>query len=108
VQGFCTIQLFKEVIISSPRHSKSLEAICFENVSHKHIQESIGGSICEEIPPNPEKLIQKVSQRNLLLFFRIINILKVSFILTIGKGSFSRWRPRWLPRAKILYIQGII
>src|SRR6218665_370950 len=30
------------------------------------------------------------------------NILKVSFILTIRKGSFLRWRPRWLPRSKIL------
>src|SRR6218665_3306370 len=33
------------------------------------------------------------------------NILKVPFFLTIIKRSFSRWRPRWLPRAKILYIQ---
>src|SRR6218665_114659 len=110
---------------------------------------------------NPTKMIQKVFQRNLLLFLMLFNILKVPFILTIGKGSFqdgvqdgcrelnfsiskalfnihksfwcqtlgfkssfnilnvpflliirkglfSRWRPRWLPRAKLLYIQGII
>ena len=56
----------------------------------------------------PQKLIQKVSQRNLLLFFMPFNILQVLFILTIRKGSFSRWRPRWLPRANILYIQGNI
>jgi len=35
-------------------------------------------------------------------------MLKVPFILTIRNGSFSRWCLRWLPRAKILYIQGNI
>src|SRR6218665_335175 len=54
------------------------------------------------------KLIQKVYQRNLVLFFMLINIVKVSFILTIRNGSFSRCRPRWLPRAIIVDIQGII
>src|SRR6218665_801527 len=49
---------------------------------------------------NSKKLIQKVSQRNLLLFSMLFNILKVPFLLTIRKGSFSRWRPIWLPRAK--------
>jgi len=38
----------------------------------------------------------------------LINIVKVSFILTIRNGSFSRWRPRWLPRAIIVDIQGTI
>src|SRR6218665_1387842 len=56
----------------------------------------------------PKKLIQKVSQRNLVLFFMPFNILKVCLSLTIRKGSFSRWRSRWLPRAKILYTQGNI
>jgi len=36
----------------------------------------------------------------------LINIVKVSFNLTTGKGSFSRWRPRWLPGNKIDYISG--
>jgi len=38
----------------------------------------------------------------------LFNILKVYFGLTIRKRSFSRWRPRWLPRAKIVDIQGTI
>jgi len=38
----------------------------------------------------------------------LINIVKVFFILTIRKGPFSRWRPRWQPRATILDIHGTI
>src|SRR6218665_2916786 len=58
----------------------------------------IGGSV-KKFHLTLNKLIQKVYQRNLVLFFMLINIVKVSFILTIRNGSFSRWRPRWLPRA---------
>src|SRR6218665_2059376 len=47
------------------------------------------------------KLIQQVYQRNLVLFLMLFNIVKVSFILTIRNGSFSRW----LPRAIIVDIQ---
>jgi len=54
------------------------------------------------------KLIQQVYQRNLVLLFMLFNIVKVSFILTIRNGLFSRWRPRWLPRAIIVDIQGNI
>src|SRR6218665_282416 len=83
--------------------------VCTDDCAQRRRKRKVlDGSICEEIPPNPKKLIQKVSQWNLVLFFMLFNILKVYFILTIRKGSFSRWRPRWLPRAKILYIQGNI
>jgi len=49
-------------------------------------------------------LIEKFSQQNPLSFVMLIDIVKVSSILTIEKGSFSRWRPRWLPKAKIVHI----
>src|SRR6218665_751453 len=93
--------------------SRRFEAIHLEMASiAEHISPTEATAsaalICEEIPHNPKKLIQKVSQRNLLLFFMPFNILKVPFILTIRKGSFSRWRPIWLPRAKSFYIQGNI
>src|SRR6218665_283193 len=77
----------------------------------KRIQTSllpIEGSICEETLPNPKKIILNLgfSMESVTSIFILFNILKVYFILTIRKGSFSKWRPRWLPRAKILYIQG--
>ena len=36
-------------------------------------------------------------------FNSIFKILKVPVLLNIRKGSISRWRPRWLLRAKILF-----
>ena len=53
------------------------------------VDESIWGG-------TPKKLIQKVFWRILVDLTMLNNILKVYRVLTSGKGSFSRWRPRWL------------
>jgi hypothetical protein len=51
------------------------------------------------------KLIEKFSQKTPLPFVMLIDLVKVSSILTIGKGSFSRWRPRWLSKAENFYLK---
>jgi len=52
--------------------------------------------------------LERCSWRQIVGFNSCFNIIKVSFILTTRKGSFSRWRPRWLPRAEIVVIQHTI
>ena len=44
----------------------------------------------------PKKLIQKVFLCILVALAMLNNIQKVYRVLTSGKGSLSRWRPRWL------------
>jgi hypothetical protein len=47
----------------------------------------------------PKKLQQKVSQLILVGLSVLNNILKVYQSRTPGKVFFSRWRPRWPPKA---------
>ena len=46
---------------------------------------------------DPEKLLQKVSQRYIVVYGVLNNISKVYQNLTMQKVLFSRWRPRWPP-----------
>src|SRR6218665_2237674 len=52
--------------------------------------------------------IERCSWCQIVGFNSNFNILKASFILTTRKGSFSRRRSRWLPRAKSVDIHGNI
>ena len=72
----------------------------FLDVMNEFVEDKpIGESIYDQKPPNPKKLIQKVFWRILVEFVMLNNILKCYPNLTSGKGSFPRWRPRWVSRS---------
>jgi len=56
----------------------------------------------------PQNIPAKRFSMESVTIFILYNTEKVYSILAIRKGSFSRWRPRWQLRAKMLCIQSSI
>jgi|SRR6218665_832926 len=73
IKGFILYQIKQTALKSGLRHVLRLTHIIFDmDASLNKRTCIIDGSICEEIPPNFKKLIQKVSQRYLVLFFMLL------------------------------------
>src|SRR6218665_2989573 len=75
IKGFILYQIKQTALKSGLRHVLRLTHIIFDmdaSLNKRRPTCIIDGSICEEIPPNFKKLIQKVSQRYLVQSFMLL------------------------------------